>query len=286
MHREMPASDWAGDRGKKWVEHMAPTEVMLAPIDTPLIRALHLEPGCRVADIGCGGGSTSRSIASHLDASSSVLGIDVSPDVIQAANASWNKAQADTGYVGASVEFQCVDAAVAVPELAPFDRLSSRFGVMFFEDPAAAFANLASWLKPGGEFAFAVWGPLPQNAWMACLRQVIAGLVDLPKPPPDAPGPFRYADVDRFCGLLSDSGFTGLSANPWQGELALGGGLDALTAAQFCLSAFSVGDMVGDDPVLMQRAASDLAARLAEFEREGIVCMPSAVNIVTGSVAS
>ncbi|GAB5415597.1 MAG: methyltransferase domain-containing protein [Congregibacter sp.] len=281
MHKEMPASDWAGDRGKKWVEHMAATEVMLSPIDAPLIEALNLQDGCLVADIGCGGGRTTRAIAQRLDSESQVAGIDVSPDVIAAAKSS-RAEQSDADTVGAKIEFHCVDAASGRPALAPFDRLGSRFGVMFFEDPPAAFANLRSWLNPGGQFAFAVWGPLPQNAWIACLRQVIANLVELPKPPPDAPGPFRYADADRFCQLLETAGFSNLSVAPWQGELALGGGMDAKTAAAFCLSAFSVGDLVGDDPALLHRAEADLAECLVEYEQGGVVRMPSAVNIVSG----
>lgn len=280
---EVSASDWATTRGKKWVENLGPTERMLAPVDVPLLSALSLDGAVRVADIGCGGGHTTRAIARALPDGVGggnkviVHGVDVSPDVIDAAQ----KASAEAGIDAA---FYCLDAGVALPPWEQgYDRLSSRFGVMFFDDPAQAFSNLSSWLAPGGRFAFAVWAELGRNPWMSCLREVVAGLVELPAPQPDAPGPFRYASAPRFCALLEGSGFVDVSAEPWESEVQLGGGLSASEAAAFCLTAFSVGDLVGGDAGLLAQASEGLYEAFKSYETDGLVLIPAAVHLVTGS---
>lgn len=300
------ASDWAGERGKKWVENLAATERMLAPVDAPLLQALALDRDLRVADIGCGGGQTTRQIAKAIfgagvcpqeraqDAAATLVshsacvhGVDVSPDVIAAAKRGVSGASLGDGVsVSDAVQFYCVDAGTAAsPEPSRYQRLSSRFGVMFFDEPLRAFSNLARWLVPGGRFAFAVWGPLPANPWMHCLREVVAELVELPPPQPDAPGPFRYADAERFCALLNQAGFSEVNGKPWSGKLPLGGGLSAADAATFCLSAFSVGEMLGDDSALLRAAETRLRERFEAFETEGRVLVPASVHVVTGTVA-
>lgn len=293
-------ADWAGERGRKWVEHLPATEAMLAPINEPLLAALDLAGARRVADIGCGGGRTSCAVAALLPADAQVHGIDVSPDVIAAARSAARAAgfrvhgadpqhrpaafegravQADAGAV---LAFRCEDAArAAAPEI-PYDLLTSRFGVMFFDDPPAAFTNLARMLRPGGRFAFAVWGPLGENPWMGTLRRVVAEEVDLPPPPPDFPGPFRYAHVERFVELLATAGFCDVSSDLWRGEVELGGGLPAEEAAAFCLRTFSIGDLLGDDPERLERVGRRLTALLRQHEDDGVVRMPAAVHLVTG----
>src|SRR5205823_7697307 len=121
----------------------------------------------------------------------------------------------------------------------PYDRLVSRFGIMFFDDPPAAFGNLRRWLAPGGRFAFAVWGPASDNPWLTSVRDVVARIVELPKPDRDAPGPFRYADADTLLALLRRAGFSALDVRDWRGALPIGGALPPAEAADFALSSFS-----------------------------------------------
>jgi SAM-dependent methyltransferase len=268
------------------VEHLAPTEAMLAPITEPLIDALALDGAMRVGDIGCGGGRTTRAIAARLPRNAVVHGIDISPDVIDAARAACRASDGspDTaGLAEGSIDFFCADAGSSAPRGPTYDRLTSRFGVMFFDDPPAAFANIAGWLRPGGRFAFAVWGPLGDNPWMSTLRRVVAEEVEVPAPPPDSPGPFRYADAGRFCELLENAGFRGATSQLWRGAVELGGGLCAADAAAFCLRAFSVGDLLEDDAERLARVRERLTSMLRRSEVDGIVRMRAAVHIVTGS---
>lgn len=271
---EVPtSSDWANERGKKWVENMAATEAMLVPIDEPLIAAVQLTDALRVAEIGCGGGRTTHALAQHLPAGGEVHGIDISADVVAAANAAKSLP---------NVCFHCLDAGRDALPAANYDRLCSRFGVMFFEEPESAFAHLANSLSDDGRFAFAVWGPLADNPWMTSLRDAMAGELELPRPEPDAPGPFRYADADGFAKLLSDCGFADISVRPWHGELPIGGSVDAECAADFALSAFSIGEMAAGDEALLGRVHNALRKLFRLHERNGSVHMLGAVNIFTG----
>lgn len=173
-------------------------------------------------------------------------------------------------------------AVAAPPE--PYDRLVSRFGIMFFDDPPAAFTNLVRWLKPGGFFAFAAWGPPAENAWVKTAREVVARIVEIPPPDPDAPGPFRYADAARFVALLTRAGFTEVNAEPWRGTLPVGGGLPPAEAAHFALSSFATfAELLakaGEAATAEARRA--LAARFSEEQHDGVVRMGACVNIVTG----
>jgi SAM-dependent methyltransferase len=152
------ATDWAAARGEKWRAQLTGMEAMLARVDEPLIRALHLDAPCRIADIGCGGGTTLE-ILRRAPRGSVVRGFDLSATLIELARG--RKRSGDR-----AIAFEIADMATATAPVEPYDRLVSRFGIMFFDDPRAAFANLVRWLAPGGKFAFAAWGPLAENPWM------------------------------------------------------------------------------------------------------------------------
>lgn len=207
MNGERPGGyDWAGSRGSLWRDQLDGMEAMLAPVDAPLIEALALDAPLRIADIGCGGGGTARAIAGAAAPGSAVEGFDISPDLVAAA----------TARGGSQARFTLADAASYRPA-ERFDRLSSRFGVMFFADPDAAFANLHTWLVPGGRLAFAVWGPGPEVSFMASVRAAIEAVMPLPPADPDAPGPCRYGDSQRLVALLERAGFRDGARRSWRG---------------------------------------------------------------------
>ena len=270
--------NWSGARGEKWRANLSGLEAMLAPVDEPLIQALRLETPCRIIDVACGGGGTSLGLLRHGPVGSTVHGIDVSPALIERAR----QRQASN-----RLTFLVADAARFVPE-ALFDRMASRFGVMFFDDPPSAFRNLRDLLKPGGRFAFAVWGPPADNPWMTTVRDVVSELVDLPPSHPDAPGLFRYAGGEELLRLLEDAGFGSLHMDDWLGSLLIGGGLTAEEAARFALSSFaSYGELLDDagDAVLGE-ARRALTGRFLKHERDGEVRMKARVHIVSGTRAS
>ncbi len=272
------AMEWSGERGKLWRVELARLEAMLAPVTMPLIAALDLDAPLRIADIGCGGGATTFDIAARAVAGSDITGFDISPDLIAAAQ----EKPADKRN---PVAFEVKDAQTPSQTPGRFDRITSRFGIMFFSDPKQAFTNLHAWLAPTGRFAFAVWGPPADNPWMTQMRGVLANYMELPSPDPDAPGPFRYQDADAFVALLKDTGFSGVESQSWREPLFVGGGLSAVDAADFAVSAFSLGQQFDASAPADAKAAmrADLAAMFESHLVDGRVQMDSHVHIVTGA---
>ena len=266
-------SEWSTTRGEKWVAQLSGMEAMLAPVDRPLIEALNIDKPFRIADVGCGGGATSIAILQSAPAGSVVHGYDLSPASIEAAR------KRESG-----IEFRVADMTTAEPPAQLYDRLVSRFGVMFFEIPPQAFANLRRWLAPGGRFAFAVWGPQEVNPWRTTISDVVGQIVELPPFDPEAPGPFRYADAGKFLDLLQASGFTNLAVKDWRGPLAIGGGLPAAQAAEFAIATISsiLERLTEAGPDALGTARKTLAARFSNHAQEG-VRMDATVHIVTGS---
>jgi SAM-dependent methyltransferase len=254
-------------------------EAMLAPVDEPLIRALRLDAPCRIADVACGGGGTTLEILRRAPAGTVVHGFDISPALIELA-------RRRTGPDQQAIAFETADMATAAAPETPYDRLVSRFGVMFFDDPPAAFANLFRWLAPGGRFAFAAWGRPADNPWMTSVRDAAAEVVDVPPPDPEAPGPFRYADADKLLTLLHGAGFAELEARDWRGALPIGGGLPPAEAATFALAAFaSFAELLaerGDEA--LERVRQSLAATFARYDQDGAVRMDACIHIFTGAI--
>ena len=165
---------WNGEGGVHWVKQQAHTDAVLAPVADAVIAHAAPRSGERVLDIGCGCGSTTlllSPLASH------VTGLDISEPMLNVAR------QRAEGL--ANVDFVNADAAAFRTDT-PYDLLFSRFGVMFFGDPTAAFANLRRAARPGGRLAFVCWRPIGENPWMQAPLHAAynAGVPRLPKPGP------------------------------------------------------------------------------------------------------
>jgi SAM-dependent methyltransferase len=280
MSHTPAASEWAAGRGEKWRARLAGMEAMLAPVDEPLISALRIDNAFRIADIGCGGGATTLEIVRRAAAGSVVHGFDISPALIESA-----RARLPPG--PSAVTFAVADVTTQPAPLESYDRLVSRFGVMFYDDPPAAFANLVRWLASGGRFAFAVWGPSADNPWITTVRDVVAGIVDVPPPAADAPGPFRYAEAGTLLALLDRAGFGDLDVRDWRGALPIGGGLPAAEAANFALASFSsFGELLAEaGESALEDARRVLTARFSRQHQDGAVRLDACVHIVTGARA-
>ena len=212
---------WNEEGGRRWVENIQRVERMIEPLSARLLRHAAPRTGERVLDVGCGGGVTSAAYAGAVGASGTVLGLDVSAVILAVARERYAAVT--------TLSFALGDAATMPLEAGSFDLVSSRFGVMFFADPVAAFANLRVALKPGGRLAFICWRALDENPWMAdCVR---AAFSVLPRPeplPPTAPGPFAFADPARLRDILEQSGYTDISIEPLDQLLDLGSIDDAV----------------------------------------------------------
>lgn len=250
---------------------------MLEVVDRPLIDALALDGPLRIVDVGCGGGGTALRIAREAPAGSTVLGVDISPELIDAA-------QGRATLEGNALSFRVADMAQASPDGPRYERLVSRFGVMFFERPEAAFANLARWLTEGGRFAFAVWGPLIDNAWLTVVRDVVAGVTELPATEADAPGPFRYAEPDKLLKLLARAGLAELRVRDFRPSLAIGGAMPPALAADFSLAAFATFAELLEraGPAAFETARRRLTTAFTRYEAGGHVHLQARVHLVSG----
>lgn len=278
MSQNPTGDDWSTTRGEKWLAQLAGMEAMLAPVNEPLIAALQLDAPLRLAEIGCGGGGTALEVFRRAPQGSFVHGFDIAPMLVERARG--RVPQSET-----AIAFDLADMAAATPPAELYDRLYSRFGMLFFADDLAAFGNLLHWLAPGGRFTFAAWGPTADNPWMTFIRDSTAEVIELPPPDPDGPGGFRYADADKLLSLLSEAGFADIEVQDWRGSFAVGGGLPAAEAAKFALSSIaSFGEMLnkaGEEA--FAEACRRLTARMAPHERDGIVRLGARVHIVTGA---
>jgi SAM-dependent methyltransferase len=175
----------------------------------------HVAVTDRVLDVGCGTGQSSRD-AGRLASAGSVLGLDINQRML-------DEAAARTRREGpANVRYEWADAQVHPFDVAAFDVVISRYGVMFFADRLAAFANLAAALRPGGRLAVLVWQALDRNPWMVALRAALAVGRDLPSPPLGAPGPYGLADTDAVAAMLTEAGYESIAFVPIEGPLQLG----------------------------------------------------------------
>jgi SAM-dependent methyltransferase len=260
---ELKPDDWSGIQGARWLANLDRLESMIAPIGDALIKRADFAAGERVLDIGCGGGATTRDIAKLVGPSGEVLGIDVAPMLV-------SEAEQRTAASGpTNARFLCADAAKVSLNEAPFDRLYSRFGSMFFEEPVPAFANLHTLLKSGSRIDLAVWGAPRENAWMMELMGVVRQHVEVPPAQPRAPGPFAFEDLDYLRQVLTGGGFSAIDVEPYEGKQAIGGpGTTPDEAVGFVLGSLGVGRVLADQPDEIRQAAS--ADLLTMFQRHHI----------------
>ena len=261
------AESWAGEMGEKWLAHLDRFEGMIAPVGEALLAKAAVRPGDQVIDIGCGGGASSLALAARVAPDGMVTGLDISPILIAEA-----QRRARAGGIQ-TAQFVVGDAGrVRIPGDG-FDVLFSRFGVMFFEDPYAAFANMHGFLKPDGRAVFACWAPPAENAWVRDLMAIAAEFVELPKPEPRAPGPFAFAEPDYVRDILEKAGFNNIRIEPWRGPQMIGGkGATPEEAADFVMDVLFLGEALEDQPDTVKAAARARAVALFQAARtaEGV----------------
>ncbi len=255
--------DWAGPAGARWLAQLDRFETMIEPIGKALLDQAAYSANETVVDIGCGGGWTTRQIASAVGNAGFALGLDISPDLVAAAS----DRAARAGL--ANIRFEQGDAASVMPAEAPFDRLFSRFGSMFFADPYSAFANLRRMLRKGGRLDIAVWAPIADNPWQREVMAVIKQYIELPAPEPRAPGPFALADRDYLTDLLQSASFSSIEIAAWVGDQRVGGpGSDPQSAARFVLEGMQIGDLVRASSEQVHKAIHEDLAGLFERNRD------------------
>lgn len=219
------AEAWNGPDGEYWTKDREHLEARYRHLTPHLMAAAGLRADSRVLDIGCGTGGTSLA-AAGIAVEGAVLGVDLSGPMLGAA-----REQAAAAGL-AQVTFDQADAQVHRLEPGAFDTAISRFGVMFFADPEAAFANIAGALRPGGRLAFLCWRSLVENAYLTVPFAAIGPYVQPPSlGGPGEPGPFSLEDPDRIRTLLDGAGFEAITVDAVDEPLWMGTDLDALMAS-------------------------------------------------------
>ncbi|WP_421930952.1 class I SAM-dependent methyltransferase [Phenylobacterium sp.] len=273
------ATYWNAGAGDTWASLQDRLDHQLEPLGLRAMAALAPKPGERVLDIGCGAGQTSLALAAVVAPGGSVLGVDISHPLLEVAR------RRGEGLAG--LAFQEADAQTAAFEAASFDAAFSRFGVMFFSDPPAAFANIRRALKPGGRLAFVCWRRPDENPFMslpmaAAMAHLPAPAVPPPAPDPHAPGPFAFADPERVRGILAAAGFTDVDLAPHDQKIGSGDLDQTLTVS---LKVGPLGAMLREHPDRRDAVVAAVREALAAHDGPQGVKLPSATWIVTARSA-
>jgi SAM-dependent methyltransferase len=269
---------WNELSGPRWVRFQDRLDAELAELTAVTMDRAGIAPGAAVLDVGCGCGGTTLELGKRVGARGTVLGLDLSKPML--ARAKERVAEARL----ANVSFRHGDAQVESLPPAAFDLLFSRFGVMFFADPGAAFANLRRALRPGARLAFVCWQAFAENPWLMVPLGAVAKIVPLPPPQaPDAPGPAAFANPERVGRVLGAGGFADVALEDVRIPLALGGGTleGAVELALEIGPGATALREANAGPELRARVADAIREALAPFAASGRVQIPSAVWVVT-----
>lgn len=236
----MDAEDLFGRLAGIWDEQAEAMDSAMGAHGPAARRALDVRPGERVVDLGCGPGLSAVALGSQVGRRGWVGAIDIAPDMVRAAA----RRMAAAGVHGAAVtgDVAGVDVAAVAGEGRPFDAAHSRFGLMFFPEPATAFANIGRALRPGGRLAASVWQDLDRNPWMAVTSATAVQILGIDRPPlpqPGQPGPFSLADPEVTVALLSGAGFVDVEVRSVESPFLFDG--DGAAGAARVLSAGPLG---------------------------------------------
>jgi ubiquinone/menaquinone biosynthesis C-methylase UbiE len=259
------------------MERQDTQDILLAPISELSFDRAHPKKGERVVDIGCGCGATTIELGRRVGPTGYVLGLDISAPMLGRAR---ERVPADL-----PLEFVLADATVHAFEPGRSDLLFSRFGVMFFADPAVSFANMRKALRKGGRLVFACWREPRQNPWMMiALQEAYKHVPRLPEVGPDDPGPFAFANEQRVRRILAEAGFSSIAMEVCDVTLdvAFGRGLEAAVG-----SALEVGPVSralgGQPPEVMATVANAIRRVYAPLSKGDSIPLGASVWIVTAA---
>jgi SAM-dependent methyltransferase len=266
---------WNAVAGQTWAQFQESLDQQIEPLGREAQRVLAPADAEQVLDIGCGCGQTTVELAARVGSRGRVVGVDISRPMLEVAR----RRPMPPGV--RRPEFHEVDAESGPLERAIFDAAFSRFGVMFFEDPVAAFRNIRASLKSQGRLAFVSWRPLQDNAWMRVPFEAVAPFLP-PLPPADhlTPGPFALADPDRVRRILLDAGYGDVSVEPF--DCRIGGG-DVEATLQLAVRVGPLGAALRENPELRPVVTDRVRAVIAGWDTPQGVLMPAAAWIARAS---
>ena len=263
--------------GEFWVRQQDRLDRTLAPVLRPLLAFAAPRSGSTVIDVGCGCGATTMELARAVGPSGRVIGLDISQPMLELAKARLSEFENATCMLG--------DAADLPLHGLNAELIVSRFGVMFFGDPVAAFTNLRTGLAPGGRLCFACWRPVNENPWLQIpLHAAYEHVPRLPKPEPEEPGPFAFADTARVTRILTSAGFTAPAFTPLDLQLDIASGGTLEDAVMQSSQMGPTKRALADQPEEIRAAALEAIRRaLTPYASSSGVTLPAAVWLVAAT---
>lgn len=268
---------WNEEGGQKWVDNINIVEAFIQPLSDKLLEAIQAREGENILDVGCGGGLTSIRLAEQVGSRGNVKGVDVSEPILRVAK--------ERGRDIANLDFELGDAATRELGENTYDVVTSRFGVMFFDDPVQAFTNLRKGLNNSGRLVFICWRKLEENPWMARTAKAAFAVVPPPEdavpPDPTAPGPFSLGEESHLRGVLESAGFSDVNIEAVDQGLNMGELDDTVAFILKMGPASEVAREASAEQVeAITRAIKEV---LSEYQTDTGVISPSACWIVSAS---
>jgi SAM-dependent methyltransferase len=265
---------WNDQAGLEWVALDEEFERALAPAGTELLRRAAAAPGEHVLDVGCGLGSTTLALGQAVGDAGRVMGLDISAPML-------GRARQRAEVEGANnIIWREADAQDAALPAGHFDLIVSRFGVMFFDDPTAAFSNLHRAAKPSGRLQFVCWQPTDRNAWYTLAARTLAPYLELPPPQPDAPGPFAFGDTEWVSDLLLSAGFVDIAFDEFEMTMIQGGRRGIEGAIRQLVRGSTAAALAEAPEEARQAGLEALRAAMALHLHDGEVGFPAATWMV------
>ncbi|WP_428117811.1 class I SAM-dependent methyltransferase [Candidatus Poriferisodalis sp.] len=275
-----------------WVDQQERLDAQLAHIGVAAMDAVDgLPSAARVLDVGCGCGQTSLQWSERV--SGSVLGVDISEPLVEVARrraAEHSAAYPEAAPISFAVaDAQTADIAGLATEsaadngsFAGFDVVFSRLGVMFFADSVAAFVNLRSATRPGGQLSFVCWQRARNNPWLVSVNKAVLGIVEMPSSDGPAVDPFAFADPDHVQGILGAAGWSDIAIEPHDTELVFSGGGTLEETVDFAMDlGIARRALAGHPPEVHAQVRDAVTAVLAPRETPAGVVFPAATWIAT-----
>ena len=272
------AEYWNTKSGPKWVQHDESMNTRFIPLTEELLKRARPQRNEHVLDIGCGGGSTTKRIAEEIGPDGQVLGIDISEPLLDLARSRCGDLT--------QVSFENADAQVHPLPPQSFDLIFSRFGVMFFGDPFAAFTNLGKSLAPGGRLHFVCWAPIERNPWFTIPLEVVAHhLGKAETTPPRAPGPHAFSEPEYVVDFLTQGGFHEIEVSTVETSITSPDSPEQ--HATMYLGIGPASRLVLDrspDAATLQKIIEDLIAKMKLYQTEDGISLGATVNYVSASI--
>ncbi|WP_136619936.1 MULTISPECIES: class I SAM-dependent methyltransferase [Mesorhizobium] len=267
------AALWNDASGKAWVEMQPILDEILAPFERLVVDAGYPGEGGNVLDIGCGAGATTLAMARRVGNDGRCVGLDISQPLVALATERTRVEKV------ANASFEVGDAQAYAFESGHFDAVVSRFGVMFFDDPVAAFANIRQAARRGGKLAFVAWRSPVENEFMTTAARAAAPfLPPAPAPDPDAPGQFAFADGAKVKRILEASGWSSIEVEQADVLCQIAEG-DLMT---YATRLGPVGAALREvDRATAEKIATVLPAAFAPFVEDGEALFNAACWLVT-----